>query len=110
MLRTGLVVVRRTTRGFGVVQLDRQRGVGYRNRQGLPGVGAAEGDLLPADHDDAGGRGAALHPDRFGRWPGRGPGGAGAAQPGDLGGGDPTWLTILDLAQASCADLRIRGW
>ena len=23
---------------------------------------------------------------------------------------DPTWLTILDLSQASCADLRVRGW
>ena len=25
-------------------------------------------------------------------------------------GSYPTWLTILDLPQASCADLRVRGW
>ena len=52
--------------GFGVVELDRQRGVGHGDGEGLPGVGAAEGDLLAADFDDAGGAGPALHPDGLG--------------------------------------------
>src|SRR5689334_975039 len=64
--------------GFGAVQLDGQGGAGDGDAEGLPGVGAAEGDLLPADHDHAGGVGAALHPDRLGWWPWRGPAWAGA--------------------------------
>ena len=46
--------------GFGVVELDGQGGVGHADGEGLPGVEAAEGDLLAAHHDDAGGAGAAL--------------------------------------------------
>ena len=38
----------------------------HRDADGLPGAGAAQGDLLPADHDHAGGAGAALHPDGLG--------------------------------------------
>ena len=47
MLRTGVVVVRLLAAGFGVVELDRQGGVGDRNRQGLPGVDSAEGVFCP---------------------------------------------------------------
>jgi len=49
MLRTGVVVVRHTTRGFLVVELDGLRGVGDRDGDGLPGAGASEGNLLAAD-------------------------------------------------------------
>jgi hypothetical protein len=53
----GVLVVRRTTPGRVVAELDGQGRAGDGDGQGLPGVGAAEGDLLPADHDDAGARG-----------------------------------------------------
>src|SRR5215467_14116921 len=62
--------------GFGIVELDRQCGVGDGNADGLPGVGAAEGG------------GAALHAHRFRGWPWWWAGGTGAAQPGNLGGGE----------------------
>ena len=42
MLRTGVVVVRSTTPGFGVVEFDCQGGVGDRDADGLPGVGSAQ--------------------------------------------------------------------
>jgi hypothetical protein len=44
----------------------------------------AEGELLAADHDDAGVGGAALHPDRLGGRPWGWPGGSAAAQPAGL--------------------------
>ena len=47
-------------------------------------VDAAEGDLLPDDHDHAGVAGPALHPDWFGGGAWRGPRWAGATQPFDL--------------------------
>jgi hypothetical protein len=45
-----------------------------------PGVDAAQDDLLPADHDDAGAAGGPLDGDRLGRGAGRRPGRAGTAQ------------------------------
>ena len=47
-------------------------------------VDAAEGDLLPGDHDHAGVAGPALDGDRLGGGAWRGPGRAGAAQAFDL--------------------------
>jgi hypothetical protein len=58
----------------------------------LPGVDAAEGDLLPGDHDDAGVAGPPLGGDRFGGGPGRRPGRAGAAQQPGLGPGQRAGL------------------
>jgi hypothetical protein len=46
----------------------------------LVGVDAAQGDLLPGDHDDAGVAGPPLGGDRLCRWPWRWPGRAGALQ------------------------------
>ena len=40
-----------------------------RDRGGLPGVAAAQSGLLAADHDDASGAGAVLHPDQLGAGP-----------------------------------------
>ena len=73
MLRTGWVVVRRMTRTC-VAELNGEGGVGDQHGDGLPGAAAAESDVLPGDHDHAGGGGAALHPDRLGRGAGRRPG------------------------------------
>ena len=61
-------------------------GVGDQHADGLPGVAAAEGGFLPGDRDHAGGRGAALNPDRLGAGRGGGPGGrrsAGLFRPGE---------------------------
>jgi hypothetical protein len=49
--------------GFGAVELDRQRGFGDRDGEGLPGMDAAQGDLLPTDHHHPGCAGTALHPE-----------------------------------------------
>jgi hypothetical protein len=68
--------------GPGVVaaQVDGDGVLGDVGGDGLPGVDAAEGDLLADDHDHAGVAGPALDGDRLcGRARGR-PGGAGAAQ------------------------------
>jgi len=46
----------------------------------LAGVDAAQGDLLPGDHHHADVAGYPLDGDRLGRWAGRRPGGAGAAE------------------------------
>jgi len=53
--------------GAGVLaaQVDGDGGVGDVDGDGLPGVDAAEGDLLPSDHDDAGVASDPLGSDRF---------------------------------------------
>jgi hypothetical protein len=51
-------------------------------------VDAAEGDILPGDHDHAGGRDAALNADGVGGRLGRRACRAGAAQPGGIGRGE----------------------
>lgn len=84
MLRTGVVVVRRTTRVSASSSSIASVVSETANCDGLPGVAAAQGDLLPADHDDAGGAGAALDPDGLHRRPWRWPGWPGAAQAAGL--------------------------
>ena len=74
MLRTGWVVVRRTTLASPSGELDRQGGVGDHHGDGLVLMHPTEGDLLPGDHDDPGVGGAPLHPDGLGRGPRRRPG------------------------------------
>ena len=86
MLRTGWLVVRRTTRvspsSSSIARVVSETCTVTVWCRWI----AAEGDLLAGDHDHAGVRGPALHPDRFGRGPGRWPGRAGAAQPDGLAG------------------------
>jgi hypothetical protein len=79
MLRTGWVVVRRMTRTAPSPSSTGEGGVGDQHGDGLVFVDAAEGDLLPGDHDHAGVAGPALNPDRLGGGAWWRPGGAGAA-------------------------------
>jgi hypothetical protein len=46
--------------GFPVAEHDGEGSVGGQHGDALPSVDAGEGDLLPGDDDQAGGRGAAL--------------------------------------------------
>ena len=64
-------------------ELDGQGGVGHRDHDGLPSVGAAQSDLLPADHDHAGSGG--VHCTRMGGRGGGGRGGRHAAGPPERG-------------------------
>ena len=88
MLRTGVVVVRRTTRVSASSSSTARVVSDTCTVTVCPARARPRANLLAADHDHAGGAGASLHPDRLGRRPGRWPGGAGAAQPGHLGGGE----------------------
>jgi hypothetical protein len=49
-----------------VVEFDGEGGLGDQHGEGLVLAGAAEGYLLPDDHDHAGVAGPALDPDRLG--------------------------------------------
>jgi hypothetical protein len=60
--------------GVAVGELDGEGGVGNQYGAGLVLVDAAEGDLLPHDHDHAGVAGPALDPDRLSWWAGWRPG------------------------------------
>ncbi|WP_238008730.1 hypothetical protein KZZ52_03085 [Dactylosporangium sp. AC04546] len=73
--------------GASQTAVDDHLGVGHVDGDGLARVDAAEGDLLSGDHDDAGVGGVALNVHRAGRGLWWRTGGAGRAQPPDLGRG-----------------------
>src|SRR5580704_8979875 len=85
-------------------ELDGEGGAGDQHRDGLVFVDAAEGDLLPDDHDHAGVAGPALHPDWFGGGAWRGPSWAGATQPFDLLRGEGVLAGAEQLAGGQVAE------
>jgi len=77
--------------GVAVGQVDRHGGFGHVHGHGLMLVLAAECDLLTGDQDRAGGLGASLHGDRFGRGPRDWPDRAGSLQSRCFAGRQRVW-------------------